>query len=189
MEAKKLIQTGLENVKRSIDRTLEGLTPAELKWQPRPDANSIGLILFHIVRSEYSFIQSMIQGKSQLWESGKWYQRLNKTIDDRGAHYTAEQVATFKVPEMKDLQGYTEAVRKQTLEYLKDMAPDKLDKKVDLPPMGPPPKAAPGEKPAPPRRPPFEPTVGMMLLMTVTHAAQHAGEISYLRGLQRGMDK
>jgi len=28
-----------------------------------------------------------------------------------------------------------------------------------------------------------------MLLMTVTHSAQHAGEISYLRGLQRGMDK
>jgi hypothetical protein len=28
-----------------------------------------------------------------------------------------------------------------------------------------------------------------MLLMTITHLAQHAGEISYLCGLQRGMDK
>jgi hypothetical protein len=28
-----------------------------------------------------------------------------------------------------------------------------------------------------------------MLLMDVMHAAQHAGEISYLRGLKRGMDK
>jgi hypothetical protein len=189
MEARELIQAGLENVKRVVDRTLDGLTPAELKWQPRPDANSIGLILFHIARSEDSRIQSMLQGKPPLWESGKWYQRLNKVIDDRGSHYTAEQVAAFVVPEMKDLLGYIEAVHKHTLEYLKNVTPDMLDKKIDLPPMGPPPKDAPGGKPAPPRRPTFEPTVGMMLLMTVTHAAQHAGEISYLRGLQRGMDK
>jgi hypothetical protein len=189
MEAIKLIQNGLENVTRSIERTLEGLTPAELKWQPRPDANSIGLILFHIARSEDSFIQSMLQGKPQLWESGKWYQRLKKAVDDRGAHYTAEQVASFAVPEMKELRGYIEAVRKLTLQYLKTVTPDMLDDKVDLPPMGPPPKDAPGGKTAPPRRPPFEPIVGVILLITVTHAAQHAGEISYLRGLQRGMDK
>ena len=52
MEMNELIQNGLENSKRVIDRTLESLTPAELKWQPRPDANSIGLILFHCIRSE-----------------------------------------------------------------------------------------------------------------------------------------
>ena len=52
MEMNELIQNGLENSKRVIDRTLDGLTPAELKWQPRPDANSIGLILFHCIRSE-----------------------------------------------------------------------------------------------------------------------------------------
>jgi len=42
MEMNELIQNGLENEKRVIDRTLDGLTPAELKWQPRPDANSMG---------------------------------------------------------------------------------------------------------------------------------------------------
>lgn len=39
MDAKELIKAGLENTKRSVDRALDGLTPAELKWQPRPDAN------------------------------------------------------------------------------------------------------------------------------------------------------
>ena len=189
MDAKELIKAGLENTKRSVDRALDGLTPAELKWQPRPDANSIGLILFHMARSEDSFVRSLIQGKSQLWETEKWYQKLNKAINDSGSHYTEEQCAAFVVPELKDLQPYADAVRRQTLEYLKDMTPEKLDKRVDLPPMGPPPKDAPGGKPAPLRRPPFEPVVGVLLLVTVTHLAQHAGEISYLRGLQRGMDK
>jgi hypothetical protein len=187
METKELIQTGLGNAKRSIDRTLDGLTPAEIKWQPRPDANSIGLILFHIVRSEDSSVQSRLLGKAQLWESEKWYQKLSKNPSDAGSHYTVEQVAAFVVPDLKDLLGYAEAVRRQTLEYLKNLTPGDFDKKVDLPP---PPRDIPAGTPNQPRMSPFrDMTIGSMLMMNVTHFAQHAGEISYLRGLQRGMDK
>jgi hypothetical protein len=190
METKELIQIGLANVKRLLDRTLDGLTPAEIKWQPRPDANSIGIILFDITRSEDATIQSRLQGKPQLWESEKWYQKLNKNADDSGGHYTAEQVATFVVPDLKDLLGYAEAVHKQTLEYLKDLTPGQFDRKVKLPPMGPPPTAISAGTPNQPMMSPFrDMTVGSMLMMNVTHFAQHAGEISYLRGLQRGMNK
>lgn len=184
MENKELIQTGLQNVKRGLDRTLDTLTPAELKWQPRSDANSIALILFHMIRAEDSSIQSMIQGKPQLWESDKWYQKLNKASTDSGSHYTAEQVAGFVI-DFKESMAYGEAVRKQTLGYFEKIKPEDFDKKLNLPPMPPPPAGAP---PAPPR-PAFNFTVGTMLLMLVTHLSQHAGEISYLRGLQRGMNK
>jgi hypothetical protein len=189
MDAKEIIKVGLENTKRSVDRVLDSLTPAELKWQPRSDANSICLILFHMARLEDSFVQSLLQRKTQIWEAEKWYEKLGKDKSDSGSHYTAEQVASFSVPDFKDLQEYTASVRTRTLEFLKDMTPEKLDQKVELPPMGPPRSAAPGGQSTSPRRPTFEPIVGSMLLMTVTHLAQHAGEISYLRGLQRGMDK
>ena len=185
MEVKELIQNGLENVKRGVDRTLDSLTPAELKWQPRPDANCIGLILFHMIRTEDSSIHSRLQGKSQLWESEKWYQKLNKAITDDGAHYTPEQVAGFVVPDLEDLMAYAEAVRKQTLEYIQGLKPGDFDKKVNLPPP-PVPRNVPAGRPAPPR---MSPVVGSILLMLVTHLSQHVGEISYLRGLQRGMDK
>src|SRR3990172_2529338 len=121
MQTKELIQSGLANVKRTFDRTLNTLTPAELKWQPRPDANSIQIILFHMAHLEDSTVQSRLQGKPQLWESEKWYQKLNKDVKDSGVHYTAEQVAAFSVPDTKDLLGYLEALRGKTLEYLKDM--------------------------------------------------------------------
>ena len=186
MEMKELIQDGFENVKRVFDRTLNGLTPAELKWQPRPDANSIGLIFFHSIRSEDHAIHRL-QDKPQLWESEKWYQKFNKTIEDGGAHYTAEQVAAFVVPDLKDLLAYAEAVRKETLNYLKGLKPKDFDKKVNLPP--PPARTAmPEGSPVPPW-PPFNPVVSTMLMHEVTHLSEHAGEISYIRGLQRGMDK
>ena len=188
MEANELIKAGLENAKRITDRTLDGLTPEELSWHPRPDANSIGLILFHMARSEDGFLNHIIQGKKPLWETGKWYQKLNKDINDNGAHYTAEQVANFVVPDLKDIQAYADAVRKQTLKYLKDLTTEDLDRKVVLPPPPQPPKNADGTTP-PPHRPPFKNIIGILWLFTVSHLAEHAGEISYIRGLKRGMDK
>jgi len=186
MEMKEFIQNGLEDVKRIFDRELDGLTAAELKWQPRPDANSIGLILFHSIRTEDRSIH-ILQGKPQLWESEKWYQKFNKTINDGGAHYTAEQVAAFIVPDLKDLLAYAEVVRKETLNYLKELKPNDFDRKVNMPPPSGP-MAMPAGSHAPPR-PPFNPVVGSILLHLMTHISEHAGEISYIRGLKRGMDK
>lgn len=185
MEMKNLIQSGLDTAKRTLDRKLDGLTAAELKWQPHPEANSIGLILFHVIRVEDSII-SRIQDKPQLWESEKWYQKLNKTAEDGGAHYTAEQIAGFVVPDLKDLLSYAESVRKNTLEYLKQIKPKDFDKKVNLPP--PPTPVMSAGNPLPPR-PPDNRVVGSELMHLVTELSGHTGEISYLRGLQRGLDK
>lgn len=183
MEIKELIQSGLAGVKRPLDRALNGLTPAELKWQPRSDANSIQIILLHIARSEDSTVQQRLQGKPQLWESEKWYERLSRDIKDDGAHYTAEQVASFAVSDTKELIAYMDAVRNQTLEYVKSLKEADFDRKITMPAFGPPPP------PGAPPRPPMELSVGAMLLGLVTHLAQHGGEISYLRGLYRGLDK
>jgi len=175
MESKELLKAGLENVKRTVDRTLDDLTHDEVSWHPRTDANSIGLILFHMARSEDSFINRLIQGKPQLWETGKWYEKLNKELGDGGNRYTEEQVAGFVVPDLKGLQMYTDAVRKQTLDYLAKVTPETFDREVEMPQMG------------SVKRPPI--AVGILLLMNVTHLSQHSGEVSYLRGLKRGMDK
>ena len=186
MEMKDLIQNGLDSAKRVLDRTLNGLTAAELNWQPRPDANSIGLILFHVIRVEDSIIHR-IQDKPQMWESEKWYQKFNKAITDGGAHYTSEQISAFVVPDLKDLLTYAASVRKNTLEYLNQLNPKDFDRKVNLPPP-PASMVMPVGSPALPR-PPLNPVVGSELMHLVTELSAHAGEISYLRGLQRGLDK
>jgi len=35
MEIKYIIKTGLDLTKRTLDRTLDGLTAEEIKWQPK----------------------------------------------------------------------------------------------------------------------------------------------------------
>ena len=181
MDAKKIIQVGLDNIDRATERSLDGLSVAEIAWQPRPDANSIGLILFHMARSEDSYIQRLIQQQPQLWETAKWFEKLHKDKTDGGSHYSTEQVASFIVPDLKDLKAYALDVRQQTISFINGLTQEQLDEKIELPLL-------PSGQGAP-RRLPFDPVVGSILMWNVVHLAEHAGEISYLRGLQRGMDK
>ncbi|MCR4393877.1 MAG: DinB family protein [Dehalococcoidales bacterium] len=169
MDIKEYIDMELEGVKRGISRVLNGLTQEEIAWRPACGCNSIGLILFHIARSEDSFVQKTLKGSSEVWSTGKWYQKLNLSENDAGAHYTVDQVNAFRVPPVADILAYYDAVRKETLEYLKNLKPEDFDKKVKLP-FG-------------------EFSVAGIFSIIANHSSQHVGEMSYLRGLQRGMDK
>ena len=170
MELKNYIQMELDGLKRGMTRALNGLHQHELMWRPACGCNSIGLILFHTARSEDLFVQARLQGKPQIWESEKWYTKLNMAESEAGGHYTADQVNAFPVPEAKDLLAYYDSVRGHTSEYVKGLAPDMFDRKIAMPPFG-------------------EVTVAAIFSIVVSHTSQHIGEISYLRGLQRGMDK
>ncbi len=170
MELKEYIQNELNSLKRGSTRVLKELNQHEFMWRPSCGCNSIGLILFHVSRSEDLFVQARLQGKSQIWESEKWYQKLNMAENEAGSHYTAEQVNAFPVPEAKDLVAYFETVRAKTGEYLASLNPADLDRKFSMPPFG-------------------EMTVAAMFSLIVNHAAGHFGEMGYIRGLQRGLDK
>jgi uncharacterized damage-inducible protein DinB len=170
MELPRYIGRELSGLKMAMERVLDSLTQQEVSWRPGSGCNSIGLILFHAVRSEDSFIQAMLQGKPEIWKSEKWYEKLNLPAEEEGAHYTVEQVNAFQVPELSDIMAYYDAVRTRTKEKLRAMTLEELDKEVTIPNFG--------EMPA-----------ATVFSFIVAHTSQHIGEISYLRGLQRGMDK
>ncbi|OGO40075.1 MAG: hypothetical protein A2147_07425 [Chloroflexi bacterium RBG_16_57_8] len=171
MEVKVYIQSQLEGLKRGSGRALKDLTQAEYMWRPSCGCNSIGLILFHVARSEDMFVQQRLRQKPQVWESGKWFLKLNMAENEAGSHYTIDQVNAFPVPDAKDLLAYYDEVRANTVEYLASLKQDDFDRKLTILPF------------------PGETTVAAIFSLVVMHSAGHFGEISYLRGLQRGMDK
>ena len=169
MELKEYIRAEVEGLDRGLKRVIDGLKQEEVAWRPACGCNSIGLMLFHVFKSEDSFIQSRLRDKKELWETGKWYQKLNLDVKEAGAHYTVDQVNAFTVPKLEAILEYGAAVRAQTLAYLDTMTAAGFNKKIKVPW---------GEMP-----------LVMMFSMIVGHATGHFGEMSYLRGLQRGMDK
>ena len=169
METKEFIRNVLDGLQRNLDTVLEGLTQEEIAWQPAIDRNPIGLILFHTARSEDFFVQQLMRRKPQVWEKAGWYIRFNLPVEERGRHYTAEQVNSFITPDLTEMRNYYTEVREQTLEYLKDLKPEDYYREITTP-RG-------------------TTTVAGFLSNIVSHAAQHIGEMSYLRGLQRGLNQ
>lgn len=170
MELKEYLRMELDGLERGFKRALNGLTQDEVIWRPACGCNSIGLILFHTARSEDSFVQARLQSKPEVWKTGRWYKKLNLAEKEAGAHYSAEQVNAFPVPKLEDLLAYYAAVRAVTMDYLKTMKAADFDKKITMPHFG-------------------ELTVAAIFSIIIGHTSQHIGEISYLRGLQRGIDK
>ena len=170
MELNDFIIDTLNQTQQAVTNATDGLTRDELEFQPKNDANSIGFILWHQVRAEDSMVNGMIQQKPQVWISDKWYQKLNLPEDDDGWGYTAEQVAAFPVPELKDLLEYAEAIRTRTVEYLGAIAADGLEQVIETHVFG-------------------KMTIGQIFARLLCEITQHIGQIAYLRGLQRGLNK
>lgn len=170
MELKEFVQAAINGSQRNIKRATDGLTKSEIAWRPGPECNSIGIILFHVIRSEDTFLQATIQHQSTVWESQKWFEKLGLPATDTGSGYTVEQIAGFKTPEPADLLAYFEAVRAKTNEFVSKLTPEAYDQKVSWGRMG-------------------DFTVGALIALVANHASQHIGEISYIRGQQRGCNK
>jgi uncharacterized damage-inducible protein DinB len=170
MDFRDVLELGLDESKAVLYQQLEGLTREELTWQPGPESNPIGFIVWHIARVEDRWLHYFIQGKPELWEREGWYQKLGLPRTDTGGRYTAEQVARFPLPDMKQIQAYFDAVRLETLECLRGLKATDLER-----------------CPRPEERPGY--TVARAMAHLVVEESEHIGQVWYLRGVQRGLGK
>jgi hypothetical protein len=161
----------LANLQEALTKALEGLTPEEVSYQPDKESNSIGFILWHMTRAEDMMIIATLMGKPEEWETGKWAIRMGFDGDfkDNGWGYTAEQLSSFAVPKLEEMTAYGKSVRAETEKYLTKLSPEDFDE-VKTTMFG-------------------ETPVSTILTMLINELALHTGHITYLRGLQRGLDK
>ncbi len=159
----------LERNEHILFSALDGATDKELNWQPSPDTNPMGWLVWHLSRVQDTHV-SVMQGKEQAWTSDGWHTRFGMEPDasDRGAGHTSEQVAAFRAPDLDTLLAYYRAVREYTQRFLDGLTPADLEREVPAVRGG-------GMVPLEAR-----------LEMVVVDNVQHSGQVAYLRGLIRG---
>ena len=170
MDFKSIIRMALDESFAELGKAVQSLTAAERRFQPHPEANHIDFLVWHMARVEDSWIQAFAQGPRRIWQRDQWYRKLGLPEEESGFGYTAERVAGFPMFNFADLMAYYEAVRGETLRYLDCLAATDLER-----------------EPAPERRPGY--TIGKMFSHLVVEESQHVGQVAYLRGLQRGLNK
>ncbi len=180
MEITALIEETLGDYWERMDRALEGLTPAELAWRPDAASNSIAFVAWHVARVEDIWIQIFAQDIPDIWTKDGWHERLGLSEDEAFLGLSVEQLGKFPAITQASLDGYRHAVQNETQSYLKTLDADGLD-------------FVPGRTPTPKRQGSLERlggwSIGRMFRQTIAEYNQHLGQISYLRGMQRGLDK
>jgi len=150
-----------------LTKALNGLTQGEVTWSPSPECNSIAFILWHMTRVEDFFVNRVIQREKELYEAKKWQEKLGTPT--KAYQYTVEELQAWPAPKLEILREYANSVRENTLAFLNSIPTERLS-----------------EVPRPDRSPD---SIGVMLEHLMTEIALHVGQIAYLRGVQRGLDK
>ncbi|MDP3879469.1 MAG: DinB family protein [Dehalococcoidales bacterium] len=169
MEAKEVLLRSLAQSRGYLTGALHGLTQKEATWAPAPESNSIIFILWHVTRVEDFFFNRVVQRLPELYEAEGWGEKLGTPEKGTGWEYTLEQLRAWPVPQLADVEGYFHSVRKKTLDFINSLTAEKLS-----------------EIPRPERS---SDSVGVTLTRIVTEIALHVGQIAYLRGAQRGLNK
>ena len=169
MKWRDLLTDGYGRVPEFLKNVLKGLTRDDLNWQPRPDCNSIGWLIWHLTRQQDAQIASLM-GEEQLWAREQWHAMFNRqpAPDDIGFGHSPEQVSAFKSPEAEILLDYNRAVTERSRQYISSLSEADLGRELDEPWYQP------------------LPTVGVRLISILDDSLIHAGQAAYVRGLCQG---
>jgi hypothetical protein len=145
---------------------LEGLSAEQLVFRPRAQANSIAWLAWHLTRVQDDHM-SDLAGREQAWVADGWHARFGRPADahDTGFGASADEVAAIQPSGADVLLDYFAAVHQRSLEYLRGLEPDNLDRELDEPQWNPP------------------VTVGVRIVSVIDDCIQHAGQMAYIRGL------
>ena len=170
MEAKDIVIDALGRIRSILHRTLAGLSLDEIHRQPRPDANSIAWLTWHLTRVQDNGISGLFD-QEQAWLSQGWHAQfaMAPDPDNEGQGHTPEQVAAFRAPAIQTLLDYHDSVCTRSQNFVTGLAPADFNRELNEPQYQPP------------------PTVGVRLVSILSDNLQHAGQVAYLRGVWQGI--
>ena len=171
MNPRTIFVQALDNAWATVNQAAGGLSHEELSRRPTDQTNPVGWIVWHMSRVADAIVNGIVGGQQQVWVTGDWPGKFGLEPDPRssGGGWTPEQVGAFKCPSPEDLLGYANAVARSGREQIERLTDEQIDEQVRF----------------------FDRhmTRGEVLTFTLGELHQHAGHISYLRGIFRGTDK
>jgi hypothetical protein len=164
LKSSDLLVDAFGRVPELVHDVVDGLTPEQLTARLDSEANSIAWLVWHLSRIEDDHVAE-VAGRPQVWTSAGWARRWALPFDsaDTGYGHTAAEVAAV-TGDADLLLGYFDEVHEMTIEYVRGLADEDLDRIVDDnwdPPV----------------------TLGVRLVSVAGHNFEQAAQAAYVRGI------
>lgn len=144
---------------------VKDLTDEQLHFRPLDKGHHIAFALWHLVRTEDMVLNFLVRKKTPVWNAQGWDKKLGMDPQAQGTGMNAEQAAAVRINSLPDFLAYMDAVSKETEAYLSTVKDEDLGTVNELPVLG--------------KRSLYDVIGGT----TLVHAAEHIGEIWYIKGL------
>ncbi|GAA4259657.1 mycothiol transferase [Dactylosporangium darangshiense] len=166
MQVNELLVEGYGRLPDLVRGAVQGLTAEQLHWAPRPGANSIGWLVWHLTRVQDDHVTELLDGAEQLWVTGAYAKGcgLKAQASDTGYGHTPEQVAAVRPESPEVLLEYFDDVYARTRAFIARLTPADLSRIVD-------------ERWDPPV------SLGVRLVSVLDDDTQHVGQAAYVRGI------
>ncbi len=167
------IDSGLNECFEKLKQALDGLNEDELKWRPTLESNNINWIVWHMAVVEDSWINVQLRKSERIWDRDGWEEHIGSGGWSMGQGWgsTPEEIRAIPPFDVPLVMEYYEAVRKGTTEYFtNEMQEEELSNEIT--------------------HPRYDPvTYAWVLGHLLCEEAEHLGQIEYMRGMMRGMNK
>lgn len=164
MDVADLLAELFGRVDDEIEGAIDGLSADQLATAPAPGANTIGWLVWHLMRVQDNHVADAA-GSDEVWSSAGWHKRFGLPFSEKATGYghSRDDVDTVHVT-AELLVGYAQAVSDVTLRYVQELTDTDLNRIVDSswdPPV----------------------TLGVRLISVIGDDLKHLGQAEYVRGL------
>ena len=164
------IKSGLDEYYEILKRDLDTLTSEELIWKPKMHSNNITFLVWHMGLVEDWLVNVVLSGNEKIWITDKYYEHFPDLKNKRGFGFSQEELDEFPDMNIEWLINYYDAVRDSTNNLLEKISEKDLSLKYTF-------------------RENNKVTGYYIVGRLVTELSQHLGQISYIRGMIRGLNK
>jgi uncharacterized damage-inducible protein DinB len=164
MTPAEVLADGFARVAEGVSDLLGTVSEDQLDVRIAADANSIGWIVWHLLRVQDDHVAE-VAGTEQVWTGQGFARRFALPFDDAATGYgqSSEEVAQVRTTPAL-LAAYADAVAGATTTFVGSLSEADLDRVVDTrwdPPV----------------------TLGVRLVSVINDDTQHLGQATFLRGL------
>jgi hypothetical protein len=172
------------NKMSASERAFAGLSDEQMRIRPREDLNSLAWLVWHIARGEDIFVNSVLGGRTQLFDDESWAKRLAVVRRDFGIGMTSAEVTELtRQIDVGALREYRDAVGRRTRDVVGGFKPQDWEGTVSAEAV----QRAAGEGAFGVRTEqivkafPGRPRAAMLSGVALLHSAGHIGEAATVR--------
>lgn len=163
------ILSGLNEYYVILKRSLDSLSEEEILWKPNPHSNNIIFLIWHMALVEDNLINKVLLGKERVWITENYYKDFPELRNETGFAFNQEKLDKFPIVDIDWLMNYHNILREGTIKFITNIEDEDLS---------------------------LDYTFGIrqvkgyfVIGRLMTELSQHLGQVSYIRGMIRGLDK